>query len=156
MPRRMLRRGRPVDPSFSLREKLYFRCKCDAVMDGGRIKPKQVPFPDQSVNRQRYSKARDVLLPLSTGAEHSRKWLFWGVAMIRVRDVPGAALDGSQVEHVFRVEHDPLDENYGHSEIRVYKQGVHMREKREIDDLVKKEYRTNLALRARVVVQPLT
>jgi hypothetical protein len=114
----MLRNGRDVEPNFSPEESLYFRCKLDWLEDG-RIKPASIRFPDQSVNRERFSKVSDVLFPDSSS--ESRGWIHWGVARVQVRDVPDEISSAGGVRCTFTVEHDPEEDNFAHSELRVYK-----------------------------------
>jgi hypothetical protein len=148
----MYRNGRAVDPGFLDTEQLFFRCKRDAILDTDRIKPAAVHFPDQSVNREKYSRCTDVLIP--DGSPRSKDWLFWGVARIFVRDVPPETTSSGRVPFRFTIEHDPEEDNYSHSELRVYKNNQRERDKNKINQQVKKEYRTKLALAARVLVRP--
>jgi len=149
----MYRNGRPLDAAFLANERLFFRCTLDGIGDEGRIKPASIHPPDQSVNREKYSSCRDVLLP--DGSPRSKVWILWGVAMILVEDVPPETRSAGGIAFRFTVEHDPLDDNYGHSELRVYKNGQRERDKKKMNSQVKKEYRTKLALRTRVVIKPL-
>src|SRR5687767_14248952 len=84
-PTRMYRRQRPIDPLLPPHERLFMRCPREWV-DADRIKPAYIHFPDQSVNRAKYSRPQDVLLP--DGTAQSKDWLFWGVAAFQVADVP--------------------------------------------------------------------
>src|SRR5437762_13892153 len=65
-PRRLLRRGRPVVPQFSPREKLYRRFQKKDLING-EIAPSALMFPStgeqtgQSVNRSKFSRPEDVL-----------------------------------------------------------------------------------------------
>jgi len=149
----MCRAGRPVVPDIPASEKLYFRCMLDWISDTGQIKPANIHFPDQSVNRERFSKPRDVLLP--DGSVRSRRWILWGVAMIHVGDVPCEKKTSGGVTYSFTAEHDPLPKNYGHAELRVYKDGQREKDKNKINHQVKKAYRTDVALRTKIVVQPI-
>lgn len=155
-PSRMFTAGRKLDEDFSLDEILYFRCKKDWINKNNKsIIPAKFPIPNQSVNRKKYSKQKDVLIP--NNEEKTKDWIFWGVARIFVKDIPdGAETEGSvganKVYYNFRVAHDPEDDNFGHSEIRVYKNGD--AQKKVKSAIVKKVYRTNLSFKSRVVVKP--
>jgi hypothetical protein len=151
-PRRMYRRGRPVDPLLSPTERLFLRCQCEWV-DVDRIKPAHIHFPDQSVNREKYSYPTDVLLPDAT--PRSADWVLWGVVAFQVADVPADSTTSGGVSYRFTAEHDPLEDNFGHTELRVYKDGVREQNKDRINPKIKKEYRTRLALRTRLIVPPL-
>ena len=155
-PSRMFSRGRDPDVIFSTDETLYFRCKRDWLDNNGqKIKPANIPFPNQSVNRQKYSKPKDVLIP--NDEDKTKQWIFWGVARVFVREIPeGKETQGStsskKISYKFGVAHDPEDDNYGHSEIRVYKDGV---EARKVNSQgVKKAYRTDLSFKSRLIVKP--
>ena len=152
-PARMYQNGRPVDPDFPATEKLYFRCMLNGISQTGQIKPTYIHFPDQSVNRERFGRPRDVLLP--DGSKRSKTWILWGVAMILVGDLPPEMRTNGGITYSFTAEHDPWEDNYGHSELRVYKDGQRESDKKKINPHVKKEYRAKLALRTRVIVQPI-
>ena len=154
----MYRNGRPIDPDLLATEKLYLRCKLDWIDQSGQIKKAYISFPDQSVNRQRFSRPKDVLLP--DGSEKSKEWILWGVARILVSDLPpdeqttgGAGSRG--MTYSFSAEHDPEEDNYSHTELRVYKNGQRERKSKKINSQVKTAYRTKLALRTRIVIRPL-
>ena len=152
-PARMYRYGRPVDSPIPASERLYFRCMKEWTSQNRQVNPAHIRFPDQSVNREKYSRPTDVLLP--DGKEEAKAWLFWGVAAILAKDLPGNIETSGKITYSFTAEHDPLDDNYGHTELRVYKNGARERDKKRINQKVKKRYRTDLALRTRVVVDPL-
>lgn len=150
---RMYRNGRPADPDFTPAEELYFRCMRDSIDEGGRIKKANIHPPDQSVNREKYSCCTDVLLP--DGSPRSKAWVLWGVVAIRVEDLPPETRSPGGIAYRFTVEHDPWEDNYGHAELRVYKDGQRESNNKRINSQVKKKYRTELARRTRVIVQPL-
>lgn len=150
----MCRNGRAIDPAFLPSERLYFRFKAGWLDDDGRIKPSYIHFPDQSVNREKYSKPRDVLLP--DGSERSRDWILWGVVTVRAGDVPPSMTTDGNVCYQFNVEHAPDDSNYAHSELRVYKENKRETESSKVNKRIKKKYRTILAQKTRVIIQPLS
>lgn len=152
-PGRMYAKGRPLDPEFLGTEQLYSRCKLDWIDENGHLKPTYVRIPDQSVNREKYSQCKDVLLP--DGSPQSRAWLLWGVASVRVEDLPPQSQSAGGVTFQVTVEHDPLDDNYGHCELRVYKDGHRECDSKKVNSKVKKEYQVKLARRTRVIVRPL-
>lgn len=114
LPAGMYRDGRPVDPEFAATEQLYMRACPELVRD---LQPlcTDFRFPDQSVNREKYSEDPTwVLVP---------RWLDWAVVAFRRRDVPTHMRTSVDVYYEFLVEHVPLDDNYPHSEIRAYRGG---------------------------------
>lgn len=159
-PQRMMRNGRADDPVFSTDEQLYMRIRHEWIDENYRIKPPFIRFPDQSVNREKYSEPYDVLLPNKDKTPPDQ--VFWGVASITVGNVPCA--EKKQVENrdkknqeaqlKFTVEHDPVEDNFGHSELRVYKNGTR-ETKGRVNDIAKKAYRTKLALKTRIVIDPV-
>lgn len=131
---RLKREGRPVDPEFASDERLYRRVvRSDHVGADGYITPAGIPFPDLSVNRGKYSKAEDVLIGHPTAV---------AIAAARVGDIP-ARID----DHEFAPVHDPLPENYSHTEIRAFVDGEHVR--RKPPKTVRNRFR--LAFRLRVI-----
>jgi len=143
-PDRMYRNDRPVDPHFASEEFLYRRCR-QADVHGERLLPYAIRFyPDWSVNRSKYSEPEDVLYP---------SYLDWGVASFQVQDIPPHMVSGGGILFEFKAEHVPEDDNYAHSEVRTFKNGVHER-KAELPNLIKKEFRQLLSERARVVTPP--
>lgn len=156
-PSRMFMNQRKLDNNFSENESLYFRCMKESVdQEKQIIKPASVPYPNQSVNREKYSKLKDVLLPNLD--KKSKKWIFWGVAKISVKDLPKKQEiqhnpKAAKITFVFKVEHDPESDNYGHSEIRVYKNNILDRDNRTRG--VKKIYRTDLSFKSKIAIKPL-
>jgi hypothetical protein len=143
-PARLLCNGRPVDPDFSGTEKLYFRLpllqldeeQLDSLPTG---KVPSLPF---SVNREKYSNPNDVVLGYPD----------WGIAMIRVQDIP-PSLSGFE----FRVRHLPVDDddanNYSHAEVKAFQDGKEVDHK-NIPKSVKIAFRTVLSRRAKIFKQP--
>jgi hypothetical protein len=152
-PRRLRRRSRVFDAQFDQFEKLFLRCQKEWIDQHGQVKPANIHFPDQSVNRERYSKPRDVLLAVDTRG--SASFLLWGVAFVQVADIPHPMVSEGNVQYQFTVEHDPLEHNYAHSELRVYKNGVREQTKKKINQEVKKRYRIELARRSRLLIRAL-
>ena len=148
-PDRMFRRGRPTDAYLQPSEFLFFRCVHDNVDKNGQVSPAGIRFPNQSVNRSKYSAPADVLVPDQT--ERSAEWLYCGVAQFLVNHLPGP-MHTDERSYKFTAEHDPLEDNYGHTELRVYKDDV--RVSKVSSTTIKKRYRTELALRTRVVIPP--
>lgn len=160
-PRAMLRKGRSLDPLFAPQEMLYLRCTLEGTetitaADGTpyrRVRPAHIHFPDQSVNRQKYSRPWHVLLP--SDDERSQSWILCGSAQVPVSGIPPAQQSAGNVHYEFTVEHDPLDDNFGHAELRVYKNGQRERDKRRINSVVKKTYRQLLSEQTRIALEPL-
>jgi hypothetical protein len=158
-PWRMYSHGRFADAGFSPFEILYFRFTARNLDDAGGFRLAAIRFPDQSVNRQKYGKPFDVLVPqprkLDRGGR-SKEWLYCGVAAFPVGCVPDYLEDGKgQVICDFRVEHDPLDYNYAHAEIRAFVEGKRLSGKKGVSRSDRKKFRMKIFEQVTVVVKPL-
>lgn len=142
-PERMWRSDRPVDPDFDESEQLYNRCLAEHV-ENERLLPTAIKFPDWSVNRAKYSEPDDVLIP---------SYQNWAIAAFAVGDVPKSLTSSGNVKYDFKVEHDPLDDNYSHSEVRTYKDNRHDK-KIDVNKLIKKQFRQILSEKTVVIRKP--
>jgi len=160
-PTTMFRRGRGIVP-IALDDILCFRWFNDFVEKDGSLRPANIFIPDQSMNRRRFPGFRGrcwhVLIPNpEDDSERASRNCCTGVVQLRAADV---TLETSQngVLFSFRVDHDPLEHNYGHCELRVYRNGVRL-QKLDADGLkyadkvpwtaAKKWFRTEVAKVAR-------
>jgi hypothetical protein len=139
LPEAMRQNDRPPDPIFLPEEELYLRFNS---VEEGKVNPVCLICPDQSVNRAKYSEPEWVLLP---------RWAHWGYGAFRAKEIPQNITSGSGEIHHFRVEHDPKEENYSHSEIRAYKKGVR---RRNCSKVVSAEFKTRLSQKIRVIKLP--
>lgn len=112
IPEAMLRKGREPDQDFPLEEDLYIRFQ---RTEGNEVPISEIKFPDQSLNRARYSEAQWILIPIYQN---------WGYGTIRVRDVPKEISIPSGKTNTCQIEHAPEEKNYSHCEIRAYKNGM--------------------------------
>jgi hypothetical protein len=119
----MLCRGRPADDRFDDNEFVFFRWFNDHLEDG-EIRPANMTTPDQSMNRSRFrGRCWHVLIPdPGTDPERAKRWLCRGVVRASAA-VFAVSIEQGTVLFEFRVEHDPLEHNYGHCELRVYRNG---------------------------------
>ena len=141
---RLNRRGRAADPEFTPTEQLYRRCTVNEA-DNNRLFPSEIKFcPDWSVNREKYSQPQDVLYP---GYDEL------GVAAFQVGDIPAGMLSGGNTDFRWDAQHQPLEDNYAHSELWTYKNGEH-HTKSDMPSGVKKYFRTTLSERARIIYPP--
>ena len=143
VPGTLLRRGRPVDPVFERGEPLYRRLRAFDVDADGRVEPTSLESPDFSVNRGKYSEPGDVILL------HPR----CGIASFLVVDVPELLVSGDDVEYRFAVEHDPLDDNYAHSEVRTYR-GRRRLAPKKAPKSVRTRFRLALAAKMKILERP--
>ncbi|MGB7913500.1 MAG: hypothetical protein WCF59_14890 [Desulfobaccales bacterium] len=114
IPDEMLQRGREPDPDFPLEEDLFVRFQ---TVENNKVSISDIKFPDQSVNRSRYSEAIWILIPMS-------KFRNWGYGVIKVQDIPREPRIPSGKTNQCQIEHCPLEQNYSHCEIRAYKNGI--------------------------------
>lgn len=158
-PWRMYSRGRSADSEFSPSEILCFRLTAKNLDDAGGLRLAAIRFPDQSVNRQKYGKPFDVLVPQPRKLDRvgrSKEWLYYGVAAFPVGCVPAYLKDRrDRVICDFRVEHDPLDYNYAHTEIRAFVEGRRLSEKKGVSRSDRKKFRMRILGQVTVVVKPL-
>ena len=155
---RLAPRGRAAVSDFTPEERLFRRCLVSDLdpADSERLFPNSISFyPDWSVNRGDFSEPEDVLYP---------DYLGWGIAAFQVKDIPSPMKTEGNIPYHWDAQHQPLDENYSHTEIWTYKGGTHLANpKAETDpkppDLpktVKKYFRTVLSERARIICAPRT
>ena len=149
----MYQNGRTIGSDIADDERLFFRCVKESVDSNNRIKPASVRFPDQSVNREQFSRPGDVLLP--DGETRSKEWILNGVVAFFRNDLPCQSSSGGDVTYTFTAEHDPVEDNYGHTELRVYKDGRRVLKSKQVNTEVKKRYRLQLARKAQVIIRPL-
>ena len=139
-----LRTGdRAPDNQFGQDELLFVRCLSDQV-DGEHLLPAGIKFPDWSTNRERYSEPQDVLLP---------NFERWGIAGFKVSAVPARLQTGESKEYTFAAIHEPVPDNYAHTEVRAFKDGAHDRDLK-VPTLIKKEFRTRLSALTSIIKKP--
>lgn len=142
---RLLRRE---DQDFPQDELLYYRFKDHGYTRNGaptlrQIIKEQLRFPDTSVNREKYSQPEDVLWP---------EYFNWGVLAFPVRAVLVELMSGDGRTFRFVVQHDPLWNNYSHSEIRIHESGSRMTKKPT--KAVRREFRGRVSGEACLVKRP--
>jgi hypothetical protein len=145
-PDRMYRSGRSLDQVFDESELLYNRCLAEHIEEE-RLLATAIRFPDWSVNRAKYSEPEDVLIP---------DYLDWGIAAFEVGNVPKSLTSPApgNVKYDFRVAHDPVEDNYSHSEVRTYKD-EHHEKKLDVNKTVKKLFRQILSEKTVIIRKPL-
>ena len=147
--------GRPVDQGYRWYHRLYYRCAAEDVA-GDRLLPVRVKSFDVSVNWSKYSKPWDVIFGHPDA----------GIALFVVceinRDLPtelpkSAARPELQPKpRTYRPWHEPLDENYSHTEIAVFRDGMRVKKTSQISDEAKKEFRQIISDRSRVIRSPVS
>ena len=151
LPERLNRSGRNVDDNFDSEEKLFHRFtsmqKAEYV-----FYPASIRFPDFSVNREKYSEPKDVLL------HEYPKYLDWGIASFKVDDIPKSEITGegtdNETVYKFKPVHVPEDENYSHSEVRTLKNGEYSKDMSVSSKTVKLRFRIKLGKRINIERKP--
>ena len=150
VPKRLCERGRRPDQIFRPEEKLYRRVSKMHFLQNGQLDPGKVSFPDISVNREKYSKPSDVIF--ADGLSKSRQLYLWGVVYCVSKTLPAPIKDGRGEEYQFAVDHEPLENNYSHSELSAYKDNERQN---KVSGAVKKLYRVRLASQLQLKIKPL-
>lgn len=151
VPKHLMPNGRGVDQSFKNSCKLYRGFEpSDLDPITGLIRLETIRFPDLSCNWDRYSVPEDVRYRIE-GAEGD------GCYSVTTKDV--------RFDHIATPVHDPITDgpryNYAHVEVRCLKNGepfsfVPPRNRKLPGSRTRKlAYRTNLANKAQIELQPL-
>lgn len=114
---------------------------------GNRVNPNSIRCVDQSVNWSKYSFPLDVILQHPTN----------GIARLFAFHLPAILpKELSQPKHEKRYEfclgHFPLDENYSHSQIIVFKDNSHAARASKVSETAKKEFRTLISDRSFIIL----
>jgi hypothetical protein len=149
----MYRKSRPIDPEFLPPELLYYRMGVPGTV-GSRPDGVDIRLPEDSVNRGKYSEPNDVLFP---------NYFHLGVAQFPVSGIPAPRSFTDQLgttrEFHLKVEHDPWEDNYSHSEVRAFREGTRVTHTSKIPVTVKAEFRQLIAeamvIRVAVPARPL-
>lgn len=160
----MLQGNREIEPDFPDPAELLYR-RCDpAHIDGGRVLPIAVEQFNLSVLRSRFCSNPDhARWDSRVGAKDGRAFVYpdWLVIEFTVGDASLKRVPenpAAQV-HTLRPVHAPLPDNYAHSELGLFKGDPPKRILKEGDTkgeskLAKKQFRTIVADRARIRLQP--
>lgn len=144
---------KPKVPYFPNDELLYYRFHFDHWEDGG-VAAEAFRPPDMSVNRGSLGPPEWTILT------EDDEYVLWGIASFPVEQIP----TGEGMEHLgtfvftFRPEHVPLRKNYPHSEIWIFRDGVHIcRDNKNVDLFdpeISLRWRERLSMLAKVIIQP--
>lgn len=146
IPEELKRNSRPKDEIFAPDEYLFRRVEPDLWRESG-VDIDAVMLPNMSVYRQKYSLPEWALLESDQLAD-------WAVVGFKVRDLPSPLMHLGVQLHTFEPRHIPLDENYAHSEVWAFRDGVHIHAKRDIDRILHARWRERLVTQLRTFVRP--
>lgn len=146
-------------------ETLYFRWFNDWIGSDQKIEQNHIPMPNQSVNRSGHGgKCWFVLIPDPAESDEGpnenmrrNRRLCQGIVCLVASRIPtGIEINGRK--YTFRVEHDPETYNFQHCEIRIYCDGEHILDKRQLDKrkhtAAKKHYRASMCDCVRIILRP--
>jgi hypothetical protein len=117
IPDELLQGGRTPDPIFLPEEEFFIRFK---QIDGsGNVAISEIRYVDQSGNRSKYcSRPSYILLP------NYDNWGYGSISIKDILDIPEIITAKSGETNPCEVAHMPLTDNYSHSEIWTYRNGV--------------------------------
>lgn len=159
----MFQNGRPTLTHLAPNDEFVFRVFSD-WLDGNELKRDQIPpCPDFSVNHiKNDGKWWHVLLPdpapkqPESPEEKKRRRRALCTGVVGFRGIPSRC-EFSGIQYRFVVEHDPLEHNYCHCEVRIYENAKRL-SRSDIDGLkangkkIKKHYRNEMFYEAKVIL----
>jgi hypothetical protein len=117
IPDELLQGGRTPDPIFLPEEELFIRF--NQIDGSGKVAISEIRYDNQSGNRSKYcSKPSYILLP------NYGNWGYGSISVKDILDIPEIITAKSGVTNSCEVAHMPLKDNYSHSEIWTYRNGV--------------------------------
>jgi hypothetical protein len=155
-PEQMRADGRPPYQDFEPSEVLSFRWFSTDCEADGSIRRNNLPVPNQSVNRSKHGgRAWHVLIPEPWPDDvRTKRNLCMGIVQMSVAGVPDDYGENG-ASYQFVVEHDPMNHNYCHCEIRVYKNGRRLtKEELKKAKGAKKHYRDGVYKAAKTILRP--
>ena len=146
VPDEMKTRGRPAMPFDDPSEYLYRRVS-PTLWDEAGIEVDAVDLPDMSTNRARFGPPEWALLV----DEDCRSWAVVG---FMVRDIPPELVHLGVERYAFSPMHAPTKNNYPHSEVRCFRNGVHINAKKDLDRELHLRWREKLLWKVRTFIRP--
>ncbi|MCD6183171.1 MAG: hypothetical protein J7K01_02595 [Thermovirga sp.] len=136
-PSYLKRNGRPLDNIFLDEEQLFYRVE-DAIIEDGKIPPATIKFPNTSMNREKYSEPEDVLEGKSGHSVYKMK-----ASQARCTHQTDGG-DGRITAYDLKPVHDPVEDNYSHTELRLFKNNENRHVTGRVSSNVKREFRNEL------------
>jgi len=106
-----------------------------------------IELPDMSVIRSKYGHPEWARL-------ESDECIDWGVIGFCVGDIPARLLHMGVFTWTFGPRHVPLEENYPHSEVWAYENGMHVNAKNRLDPHLHLRWREILLRRIKTIIRP--
>ena len=141
----MIQGDRGIDKDFLGHHSLYHRCKLEDLA-GDRMNPTRIRCDNASVNWSKYSKPWDVIFDYPGG----------GIVRFVVRDLPSELPteppQGAKLRS-FSPVHDPMPDNYAHSEIGTFTEGTRVPNP-NLSKTVRKEFQNIMSNRGLILLRP--
>jgi len=148
-----MRQGRSPDDDFKAEHPLYYRIESADELDGNYLDPDKIRTAfNVSVNWSKYSKPWDVIFdnpPAGIGSVLVRQ-----VSVDLPHDRTPDHAHQVVKPHLYRLRHDPFDENYSHSLIAVIKDGQPVTKSKQVGELAKREFRQLLSDKCVILLRP--
>lgn len=151
-PVAMRTNGRSCDPHFHPGEYLFRRVP-DWIWDDptDRPGPEAIELPDMSVGRSRYGHAEWVRYDVINNRHYEK----WGVLGVQVQDIPPKYWDLGVYKYTFQSCHDPLENDYPHTEIRVSNNGVRIELLKDLPEDIHLKWRLALLDVVEAIIKPM-
>lgn len=150
-PVAMRTNGRPLDPYFHPDERLFRRVPIWMWDDpADRPGPEAVELPDMSVGRSRYGHAEWVRFDVL----NNHFFAEWGVLAVRVGDIPPKFWQLGVYQYTFHPSHEPLEKDYPHTEVRVYKNDTHISLDESLPEDIHLKWRLSLLEVMDAIIKP--
>lgn len=146
IPEDMKRNGRPKIKEFDPDEYLYRRVMPEQ-WEEAEIDIDAIELPDMSVNRSTLGPPQWVRL-------EEERCKDWAVVGFKVEDIPTGILHLGIDMYNFNPMHIPLDHNYPHSEVRCYRNDVHIDAKKNLDKALHQRWREKLLWKMKTFLRP--
>ncbi len=146
IPSGMLRKGRPRDPHFEPDEFLFRRVHPDYWHER-LVDRAAIGLPDMSVGRGKYGYPEWLRV-------EGLEFRDWAVVGFQVKDLEGELLHQGIEKWTFEARHVPLEENYPHSEVWAFKDGVHVQAKDKFDPVMHLRWKDKLRWKIRTFLRP--
>lgn len=146
VPDEMKTKGRPTVAFDDPEEYLYRRVAPELWEESG-IELDAIELPDMSVNRSRFGPAAWTRLA-------DERCKDWAVVGFMVQEIPQELLHLGVDNYTFAPQHVPHKNNYPHSEVRCYRNGVHIDAKKDLDRQLHLRWREKLLWKIRTFLRP--
>lgn len=146
IPEEMKQNKRPRIKEFDPEEYLYRRVMPEQ-WEEAEIDIDAIELPDMSVNRSSLGPPQWVRL-------EEERCKDWAVVGFKVKDIPTDMTHLGVDLYTFDARHIPLENNYPHSEVWAYRNGIHIDAKKNLDKSLHQRWREKLLWRIKTFLRP--